>query len=223
MPETTDGEEVYSEPVALRRELQVTPDDLGMMENDPPDSESIEDWDTLLDTVQVAAKEWIDRFCGRDFERHDDAAVTCSVGPDEKRVLRLPAPVRAVREVRVKGEPIDEGSYEFERSGSLVRTDSAPRRMVSPSGIVSRRQEATWLPGYNNVEVELDYGPLTPPAEVAAVERALVANTLAGLSERRAETVIETDDFEMGVGVIGAATDEVRSTLARHERLEVFN
>lgn len=223
MPETNDGEVVYSEPTALRRQIQVTPDDLGMVDNDPPKSGSVKDWDTLIDTVQVAAKAWIDRFCGRDFERHDDATVTRSVGPDETSVLRLPSPVREVRTVRVDGEVVERESYEAERSGSLVRTDSAPRRVTVSPGVVSRRQAAAWPPGYNNVVVELDYGPLSPPSEVAAVERALVANTLAGFAERRAETVVATDEFEPEIGVTNAATDELRSTLARHKRLEVFN
>jgi hypothetical protein len=223
MPETTTGEVVYSEPTALRRELQTTPDDLGMVDNEPPDSGSVEDWDTLLDTLQVAAKAWIDRFCERDFERHDGATVTLSVGPEESRVLRLPAPVRAVREVRVEGETIDNESFEFEESGSLVRTGRHRPVAVSP-GVVNRTQpEAAWPPGYNNVEVELDYGPVEPPAEVAAVERALVSNVLAGLAERRAETVVTTDNFEMDIGVTGAATDELRSALTRYRRMGVFN
>jgi hypothetical protein len=223
MPETNSGGIVYSEPKALRRELQTTPDDLGMMNNDPPESGNVEDWDTLLDTLQVVAKKWIDRYCKRDFERHDDATVERSVGSDAQRILRLPSPVRDVQEVRVEGKAIDTESFEFERSGSLVRTGRHRPVAVSP-GIVSRTQpEAAWPSGYNNVVIALDHGPVEPPAEVAAVERALVSNTLGGLAERRAETVVATDEFDMETSMNSAVSTELASTLARHRRIGVFN
>jgi len=205
VPQTAAGEQVYADPVERERYVQVEAGDLGLSTQDP-DGNSETEWSQLLDSLQTKAKARIDRFCQRDFADHPNDTVTLDGGTGTS-VLRLPSPVRDVTAVREAGETLDappDGEYQWSKVGSLIR------------------QYGEWRPGYRNIEVDLDYGYRSPPEDVAEAELKLVDHTLAGMSQKREGTVVQSDDFSLEVNLPLAMNAEIKGMLRPHTRTEVF-
>ena len=202
MPQTSSGETVYADPAERERYVQVTAGDLGLSTQDPDDDGSTE-WSELLDSLQVKAKARIDRFCRRDFENHPDDTLRLDGGTGTS-VVRLPSPVHDVTAVRDGGETIDSEDYQWTEYGSLVRT------------------HGEWRPGYATIEVDLDHGYRSPPEDVAEAELKLVDHTLAGMSQKREGTVVQSDDFSLEINLPIALNSEIKGILRPHRRAEVF-
>ena len=202
MPQTSSGETVYADPDERERYVQVEAGDLGLSTQDP-DGDGSSEWSQLLDSLQTKAKARIDRFCQRDFEDHPNDTVTLDGGTGTS-VLRLPSPVRSVDAVRDGGETVASEEYQWTEYGSLVR------------------QHGQWRSGYGTIEVDLDHGYRSPPADVAEAELKLVDHTLAGMSQKREGTVVQSDDFSLEVNLPLAMNAEIKGMLRPHTRTEVF-
>ena len=202
MPQTSSGETVYADPAERERYVQVAAGDLGLSTQDP-DGDGETEWSKLLDSLQTKAKTRIDRFCQRDFADHPNDTVTLDGGTGTS-VVRLPSPVRSVDAVRDGGETVPAKDYQWAEHGSLIR------------------QKGQWRPGYATIEVDLDHGYRTPPEDVAEAELKLVDHTLAGMSQKREGTVVQSDDFSLEVNLPLAMNAEIKGMLRPHKRTEVF-
>lgn len=199
MPTTSDGKTVYADFEDVQREVQSDPNTFSLSTQGSPS-----EWQEFLEAKQVAAKARIDEFCNRDFEDHTGATVTLDGGMSATHVLALPSPVRQVTAVREDGAPLDDSQYRL-----LGDTDQLVR--LDENG-----ETGTWAAGFGNLEVDVDWGYQTPPADVAEAEAKLVANGIATLAQMREGLVVQQDDVDLQVSLPSAMTPEIRGMLAEH-------
>lgn len=208
MPTTASGETVYADPDDVLRYVQTEPNNLGQSETDLV---------AFVQDLQVKAKARIDEYVDRpDFEDHAGDTVTLNVGPDGRRILELPSPVRSVTEVRVDGDVVPSDEYVVD-GHQLIRTEPPTADAVD----VLARDETSpprpqWEAGYQNIDVDLDWGYQSPPADVAEAEMKLVNNTLQGLGQMREGLVIQQDDVDVSISLPEAMTPEIKSMLRAH-------
>jgi len=215
MAETSAGETVYAPGDELEKYVQSSAESLGFSETQTVDGTETTEWRRFLEKTQVKSKARIDEYCRRDFEDHPDDTLTES-GEDGTSVIRLTGPVRQVHAVRVGGTAIDADTYHCEGAGSLVRTAGSPRNRYG-------HHDPQWPAGYGNIEIDLDWGYVAPPADIVQAEMELVDNVVASLVVKREGTVVQADNFEVEVSIPNAMTAEIRELLNEHREMRVFN
>jgi len=214
MPTTSSGDFVYAEPSALESYVQQDNDTFSLSDSfDDPTA-----WQQFLEARQVEAKARIDEYTGRDFEDHAGDTVTLDGGASGKRILDLPEPTRSVSEVRVDGEVVPTDEYVVVAADAqLIRTEppevDAVERLAQDTAEKSRPE---WETGYQNIQVDLDWGFQSPPADIAEAETKLVNNTLSGLAQMREGMIVQQDDVDVTVNLPSAMTAEIRGMLKAH-------
>lgn len=204
MPTTSDGETVYTPPAEVAEYVQTDPATFSLSTTADPDDDGASEWVEFLETIQVAQKQRIDEFCGRDFEDHTGDTVTLGGGRNASRYVDLPYPVQAISEVRVDGDVVDAANYRLLKgAGQLLRLDDDG-------------DESTWETGWANIDVDLDWGYSTPPADVQEAEKKMVANTVIALGQQREGVVVQQDDASLRVSMPSAMTSEIRAILGEH-------
>lgn len=214
MPTTSSGDTVYADPAAVEQYVQTAADQFGLSTTG-----SQSEWRQFLEDRQVEAKARIDEYTGRDFEDHPGDTVVRDGGAEPTRFLDLPAPVRSITEVRVDGEALATDEYLLRDGGQLIRVD--PDAASGSSWLEEVLSGASapdehWPAGYGNVEIDLDWGYQTPPADVAEAEKKLVGHTISGLIQMREGMIVQQDDVDVTVRLPSAMTAEVRAMLATH-------
>lgn len=203
MPTTSSGDTVYAEPAVMEEYVQTKQSTFSLSTTADPDGDGASEWREFLEKIQVRMKARIDEYVGQDFEDHAGDTVVLNGGTSASRILALPDPVRAVSAVRVDGEVLDASLYRWTESGQLIRLDEGS----------TRKQ---WPTGYGNIEVDLDWGHTSPPADVVEAELKLVAHSMAGLAQLREGMVVQTDDVDLQVALPEAMTTEVKNILRHH-------
>lgn len=217
MPTTSDGTTVYADPAEVEDFVQTQPTNFSLGTSGSPS-----EWREFLEQRQKDAKDRIDAYCDRDFEDHVGDTVTRDGGDGSKRILSIPSPARSVTEVRVEGDILDADSYVVKESGQLIRDYGSPHLFRERRRFSSKRKKPTWLSGYGNIEVDLDWGYQQPPGEIAKAEKMLVDHTVVGLTQKREGMFIEENDISVRINIPIAMNSEIRSILDRHKRNEVF-
>lgn len=215
MPTTSSGETVYAAPATLEEYVQVDPNQFSISTSGSPSA-----WREFLESIQVRAKARIDEFCNRDFEDHPGDTITLNGGATGKKLLSLPTPVRAVSEVRVDGEVVDSDEYVVDLDEAhLVRLEppqSDAVDLLAQEGRSLKTRRPEWETGYQNIDVDLDWGYQSPPNDIVHAELELVSNVMQGLAQRREGMTIEQDDVDVKVQLPKTMTSELRGLLSEH-------
>lgn len=199
MPTTSSGDTVYAPPDDMEEYVQTDANQFSLSTTGNPSQ-----WREFLEKIQSRMKDRIDEYCGRDFEDHAGETKTFNGGPTASRYLTLPTPVRSISEVRVNGEALAADKYV--RDGSkLIRVDPD-----------DNAAQAEWPAGYQNIEVDLDWGYQTPPPDVVEAELKLVAHTVTGLAQMREGMIVQQDDVDVQVQLPEAMTPEIKNMLRKH-------
>lgn len=208
MPTTASGETVYADPDDVLRYVQSEANNLGQSETDLV---------AFVQDLQAKAKARIDEYVDRsDFENHPGDTVTLNGGPDGRRILELPSPVRSVTEVRVDGDVVPSDEYVVD-GDQLIRTEPPTADVVDAlARDESSPSRPEWEAGYQNIAVDLDWGYQSPPADVAEAEMKLVNNTIQGLAQMREGLVIQQDDVDVSINFPEAMTPEIKQMLRAH-------
>lgn len=217
MPTTSDGTTVYADPAEVEAYVQSQPTNFSLGTTGSPS-----EWREFLEQRQIDAKDRIDSYCDRDFEDHTGETITLDGGDGSKRILSIPSPSRTVNAVRVEGEPLDAESYHVKETGQLIRDYGSPHLFRERRRFSEKAKRPTWLCGYGNIEVDLDWGYQTPPSEIAEAEKKIVDHTIVGMTQKREGMFIEENDISVRVNIPVAMNSEIRSMLDRHKRNKVF-
>jgi hypothetical protein len=169
-----------------------------------------------VEDLLPATKAQIDSAAGRDFGVHgNEAVVTDGTGHDCLFLFRLGRlPILAVRELRVEGETVPSDDY----------------AVYADEGYLRLRPTATWgtrFPeGVANVEVDLDWGYETAPAEIVAAQamltgaqllsRASSASGGGAVSKRLGDYAVRYAAEGPYAAAIGQWLDDVERTAARY-------
>jgi hypothetical protein len=216
MPTTSDGDTVYAEPAVMEAYVQTDANQFSLSTTGSPSA-----WRAFLESIQARMKSRIDEYCNRDFEDHAGDTITLDGGAEEKRLLYLPTPVRAVSEVRVDGTALDTDQWALSQGDQLVRLDpdsdsASATATVNRLASTAIDEGPTWATGYGNIAVDLDWGYTSPPPDVVEAELKLVAHTVTGLAQLREGMVVQQDDVDVTVQLPTAMTAEIRGLLGEH-------
>lgn len=204
----------------VKATLQVDAQDLGLDDTNS-DADGDSDWDNFLQVLQGKAKAQIDSFTDRDFEPYDGVTLDLDGGASGTKVLRLPHPVRNVSKVVEEGATLREGDdYEWKPNGSLIKLGSGgsaiSRYGSSTPYSTLQAQRPEWAMGYNNIQVTLDYGPASPPADIIEAEAMLVDHATVGFVQKREAPVVQSDDYSISANIPVSLTSEIKELLRSH-------
>lgn len=164
----------YGDPTVIKQTSGISANDLGNVSN-------ASELDTLISNLNDRAKSLIDEYTGRDFEYHQNETATLDGNGRREISLRRNAtenglffPIISIAEVRQNGSALASDNYRIK-----PQPNSLPNRNA---GILERRR-AIWPEGWENIEIDLDWGFQSPPEEVKSITESLVVDQLLNAAQ----------------------------------------
>lgn len=201
----------YGDPDTIKATTGVTADDLGSLPDTDNDADTSDEFDNLIAALNERASSLIDAYCQRDFEEH--LGETVAIDGNRRKELRISDsvsgdvyyPILAVSEVRLNGNPLDPGEYRVHRD----------------TGVIERKL-ARFPNGWENVEIDFDWGYSEPPAMIREVAEDLVREQLesAAASETgKGVSSISLDGFSVSFSERAQLSESHKEKLNRFARI----
>lgn len=163
------GDHQYGTVHAVKYETGIEPGDIEIhLDEDADPSDEEEAIDLLIEELLDDATSLIDRFCNRDFSHHENDTVT--VDGNGRNSMRLPRqwPIIEIHSIKIGGSEIDSDTYRVRPGRDLAEWNS---------GVIDRKN-SIWPEGFENIEIELDWGFEEVPLEIDDVAEGLAAGAI---------------------------------------------
>lgn len=169
----------------------------------------------LIREMLIEASNLIESFAGRDFWHYEDE--TANVDGNGRSELRLSKasgglfyPITEIRSVSISGSELPASEYR-----------AKPSEGKFDPGILERRN-SVWPAGWENIEVDLDWGFEEVPPAIDAVAEGMVIDAILEAKANKTgggADSISMDGFSITYGESGSPPDELLAKLKPYRRV----
>ena len=174
----------YGDATIIKQRSGIAPDDLSNVADQT-------ELDALIQNLNERGSDAIERWCSRDFEHHtNDTAVLDGNGrldEDGHGRIRLEGrPILSISEIRINGTSLPSDEYR------IVPLTGKPETNV---GVIQRKHDP-WPEGWENIEVDYDWGYQSPPSGVRAVAEDLVIDALRAAQRNNSGGAVVSESMD---------------------------